>query len=175
MLQEERASEPRGVRIRGRDALCTLLLAALALGSVSADIWTKRWALTRGAEGHSILRHFLTFELTTNTGASFGLFAHKAPLLAIVGGVVLIAILVFWWIEGRGSVWLSVGVGLLAGGALGNLIDRVRLGWVVDFLRFDIPSLRWWPAFNVADVSAVVGVLIIVVWLSWPRRHREAF
>ncbi len=177
MLQEEPASQLGRVSVHGRDVLCFVLLAALAVAAVAADLYTKRWALVHAPENHVLLRGLLSMSLTTNTGASFGLFLGKAGWLAAAGAVILVAVLVFWWHEGRKSLWLSVAVGLLTGGAAGNLRDRVHLGWVVDFLRFDLPFLRWWPAFNLADVAAVVGVLMTVVWLTWPRgssSHREA-
>jgi signal peptidase II len=173
VLQEERADQQSRPSVSRRDVLCFLSLAALAMTALIADRLTKAWALLHGYEAHSLVRGVLSTGLTTNTGASFGLFVGKAPWLAAIGALILVAVLFFWWLEGRRSFWLSGAVGLIAGGALGNLRDRVHLGWVIDFLRFDLPFLRWWPAFNVADVAAVVGVSMTVLWLIWPRNDRE--
>jgi signal peptidase II len=177
VLQEAPASQLSRVSVHGRDVLCFLLLAALAVATIAADVLTKRWALAHAPQDQVLFRNLLSMSLTTNSGASFGLFLGKAVWLAAIGAIILVAVLAFWWVEGRKSLWLSIAVGFLAGGAVGNLRDRIHLGWVVDFLRFDLPGLRWWPAFNVADVAAVVGVLMTVIWLTWPRGapgNREA-
>lgn len=172
MLQEEPASLSCHSSVTGRDVLCFLLLVVVAGGAVVADVLTKRWALLHGSEGRVLVHGLLAFSLATNTGASFGLFLGRAAWLAVVSAIILAGVLIFWWCEGRRSLFLSAAVGLLAGGALGNLRDRVHLGWVIDFLRFDFRFLRWWPAFNVADVAAVIGVVMIVLWLVVPHHLR---
>jgi signal peptidase II len=172
VLQEEPASQLSRVSVSGREVLCYFLLAALAVAAVAADLFTKRWALVHAPQDQVLFRNLLSMSLTTNSGASFGILVGKAHWLAAAGVLILVAVLVFWWSEGRKSLWLSAAIGLLCGGAVGNLRDRIHLGWVVDFLRFDLPGLRWWPAFNVADVAAVAGVLMTVIWLTWPRGSR---
>ena len=97
-----------------------------------------------------------------NTGAAFGLFQGHSLALIITAaiGVIVILILVFL-IRSRWdflkSMWVRVGMGLVMGGTIGNnLIDRIRQGFVTDFLDFKI-----WPAFNIADASITIGVIII--------------
>jgi signal peptidase II len=130
-----------------------------------ADRACKEWALRHAAKQVSLLPGLVSTTLTTNTGATFGLLTGNATLLAVVSAMILGAVLVLWWFEARSSAILSVGVGLLVGGALGNLHDRALLGYVVDFLRFDF--LPWWPAFNVADCLTVIGVGMILGRLLW--------
>lgn len=104
-----------------------------------------------------------------NEGVAFGIDVGGAALLIVVILLALTALLVYFW-RHAGEPWLWLPVGLLLGGALGNLIDRVHQGHVTDFLKF--PK---WPAFNVADVAITVGViaLLLVIELG-DRRGRAA-
>ena len=99
---------------------------------------------------------------TRNRGVAFGLFSEGGALLAVVAGLALAALLVFFvrHMERR-LVWLPTG--LLIGGAAGNLLDRVREGSVTDFV--DLPA---WPAFNVADMAITFGVLALLYVLEGP-------
>jgi len=93
---------------------------------------------------------------TKNTGVAFSLFSGGGPLVVIVALIALGALVAFFVTHiHRRLVWLPTG--LLIGGAAGNLIDRIRLGSVTDFIR--IPH---WPAFNVADIAVTVGVLTLL-------------
>jgi len=98
---------------------------------------------------------------TYNDGAIFGLFGAAAPIMAVVSLVVIGAILWYEWRHGaRAGPLVTVGLGLLLGGALGNLVDRLRFGHVIDFVDAGIGSLRWY-AFNVADASISLGILTL--------------
>ncbi len=99
---------------------------------------------------------YLTF--VKNPGAAFGLFAYQTPFFIAVTLLVLVALLLFYCSTRVASKSMQWGLALLAGGALGNLTDRLRMGYVVDFIDF-----RIWPVFNLADTAIVVGV-IIVCW-----------
>ena len=95
-----------------------------------------------------------------NDGVAFGALSGGGPLVSIVVGVALVALLGFFATQVRRPyAWIPVG--LLAGGALGNVIDRVRQGHVTDFLK--LPA---WPAFNVADIAITVGVVLLLLVLS---------
>ncbi|MBA2346921.1 MAG: signal peptidase II [Solirubrobacterales bacterium] len=99
-----------------------------------------------------------------NRGVAFGAFEDSTALVAVVIGVAMVALIAYFATHrDRPLVWLPTG--LLAGGAVGNLIDRVREGFVTDFVK--LPS---WPAFNVADMAITVGVvaLVLVVERSQP-------
>jgi signal peptidase II len=102
----------------------------------------------------------LGFDLTRvmNSGVAFGLFSSgsEAAVLAFTGGA--LALIVGWFAFDATRPWLWLGVGLLSGGAIGNLIDRISDGAVTDFLD---PPL--WPAFNVADIAITAGVLVIAI------------
>lgn len=101
---------------------------------------------------------YLTY--VTNTGAAFGLLRDQALLLTAIAVAVVAATV---YMERHGApagLWMRIAFGLQLGGALGNLADRLRLGYVVDFI-----DLRWWPVFNLADSAIVVGVAMVIVSL----------
>ena len=106
---------------------------------------------------------FLNLTLGFNTGVSFGLFRDtfaEAPyVLSLISAAIVL--LVFWWAATARSRWDVVGLGLIAGGAAGNVIDRVRQGAVTDFL--DLHAFGWhWPTFNLADVEITFGVVLLL-------------
>jgi signal peptidase II len=146
----------------------TRLVAALAVAVavVVVDQLTKWWAVTRLAHGPIHVIGTLDFELSRNSGASFSLFQGKAVVLVPVA-VVLVAVLsvMAWRAPSAGR---AVVLGLIVGGALGNLCDRFFRddhGAVVDFV-----ALHFWPTFNVADACIVVGcVLLVFSLLRAPR------
>jgi signal peptidase II len=110
-----------------------------------------------------------------NSGAAFGLFASvDSSIKAIVLNSV--AVLVFLIVSGYAlrsshkSVRLQLGLALILGGAVGNLLDRVRFTYVVDFLDFSI-SGHHWPAFNVADSAISVGVVCLIIHFAFERKE----
>ncbi len=144
------------------------LLVAL-LGGLF-DQWTKHHILAHFMKEQNVppihLDSFLQFILVWNRGVSFGMFSEAGTVgpIALMGlAVVLILVLVGW-------LWTSVNqlavvaIGLIIGGAVGNLIDRVRFGAVVDFIDFYIGTYHW-PAFNVADSLIFIGV-VLLIWES---------
>ena len=132
---------------------------AVAAVVVVVDQITKSWALHRLSSGPIHVVWTLDFALSRNTGSSFSLFQGHAVILAVVAVVIMAALLTLAWrspSDGRAAV-----LGLIVGGALGNLSDRLFRGdhgAVVDFI-----ALHWWPTFNVADASIVVGCILLVV------------
>jgi signal peptidase II len=162
-MQERRAAPPLngGERPR-RDALRRLLVAgAVAVVVVAADQASKTWAVHRLSHGPIHVVWKLDFELTYNSGAAFSFAQGWAPVL---GGVAVIAVLVMLGAVRRvQSTAIAVALGLVVGGALGNLADRVirsHRGAVVDFI-----ALHFWPTFNVADACIVVGCVLLVISL----------
>ena len=107
---------------------------------------------------------FFSLALTYNRGISFGLFNGGAGVNALffsLAAAAIIAVLVYW-LSRVTSPFLAVAIGLIIGGAVGNVIDRIRLGAVVDFLDFHIGSLHW-PAFNLADSAICIGVAAMLL------------
>jgi signal peptidase II len=122
---------------------------------------------------HESVTPFFNLVLTYNRGMSFGLFNQGAGLNALLFSLVaavIVAVLAYW-LSRVESPFLAVAIGLVIGGAIGNVIDRIRLGAVVDFLDFYVGSWHW-PAFNVADSAICVGVAAML--LDGLLLHREA-
>jgi signal peptidase II len=151
----------------GREQWLVLLIVAGA--AVVADQLTKQVVgrtLTLG-ESVDIVGPF-SIHHVQNSGIAFGLFGSRTSIVIAVTAVAVGAMLLFFARSGRRHPVLPVALGLVLGGSLANLIDRVRLGHVTDFLDLDA-----WPAFNLADTFIVVGVAIIFAALVLgDRSHR---
>ena len=114
-----------------------------------------------------VLPPYLTFRMAWNTGVNFGLLSHNADLMRWVLIAVALAISVWVWLWTRREVaskWVQLSAGLLIGGALGNVVDRVAYGAVADFLNMSCCGIENPYAFNVADVAIFVGALGLVVF-----------
>lgn len=135
------------------------ITALLILG---LDQGTKYLVQAEMIPGQSIPIWPGVFHLTyvENPGAAFGLLANQTGFFILVSIVVIIGVIVVYRRMARDNRWLKYGLAIQLGGAMGNLIDRIRFGHVIDF--FD---LRVWPVFNVADMAIVVGVAILCLEL----------
>jgi signal peptidase II len=151
-----------------RRAVLGLGLCVAAL-SVALDQLTKALVLTffvrEGLDDGTRVAPFFNLVLTYNRGVSFGLFSaggggRGALVFSLVAGAIVAALL--WWLARADSPLLAVAIGLIVGGAVGNVIDRIRLGAVVDFLDFHLGSWHW-PAFNLADSAICLGVAAMLL------------
>jgi signal peptidase II len=114
--------------------------------------------------GEGIFRITLTF----NTGSAFGLFPNQTLFLIVASFIAIVILLILYRNHPFPGPLLRLSLGLQLGGALGNLVDRLRLGYVTDFI-----GLGFWPVFNLADASIVVGIVILVWLFLFPRRARQ--
>jgi signal peptidase II len=150
-----------------------LMVAGIAL---AADIITKRIVEAQIPLYASIpfIEPFLSWTHTQNTGAAFSLF-QNGGLFFIVVAIVVSAVILYYAPRLPPGDWLSrVALGLQLGGAIGNLIDRLRQGYVTDFIHFQIPQIGFdWPVFNVADSCIVVGVILLIV-ASFVRDSKQS-
>jgi signal peptidase II len=139
------------------------LFLGLAATVIVADQLTKAWLVSVLAPGESmpIVGDYLRLVHSQNNGALFGLFRESAILFGLASIVVIGLIVVYHARSGR-SRYMSVALGLLLGGAIGNLIDRLRLGYVVDFVDAGIGNFRWYT-FNVADAAISFAILFLIV------------
>ena len=110
---------------------------------------------------------------TTNDGVAWSLLRRQTGLMSFMAVAFCIGLLVFGRDAIRKSTPVAIAMGLLLGGALGNLIDRVRLGYVVDFIDVHIGSFYRWPTFNVADSAITSGMILIVIYF-WLMEHPDA-
>ena len=133
-------------------------LAIVALAAVAADQITKHVVASNIALDRAV-KLFGPFSIhhVQNSGIAFGLFSSATVVVIVLTTVAVAWMLVFFARSGARHPALPVALGLLIGGSVSNLVDRVRLGYVTDFL-----DLRWWPAFNLADASIVVGVAVLL-------------
>ncbi|MBI4776240.1 MAG: signal peptidase II [Deltaproteobacteria bacterium] len=151
----------------------TLLFIITVVGVIALDQVSKHWIQTDLEWRRSVTVIDGVFDLThvRNTGVAFGLFSGSPnPMRTLAfAGISLIAmvvILLFFRKLGPEKRLWAVGLGLVFGGAWGNLIDRIRWGYVVDFLDFYWKGWHW-PAFNIADASVTMGsILLLILILS---------
>jgi len=136
-------------------------LVAIALTAVLADQVTKQLVVgTLALDEHVHVVGSFTIHRVQNSGIAFGLFPSATAIVIVLTTVAVAWMLVFFARSGARHPVLPAAVGLLIGGSLSNLVDRVRLGHVTDFLDF-----RYWPAFNLADSFIVIGVVILFATL----------
>jgi signal peptidase II len=144
-------------------------LSAIA-AAVAVDQVAKAWATLALEPGQSIdLMAILALLRVANTGIAFSIFAGSgAPLIAVTL-VVSAAVVWFWVTTQEGGRLAALGFALILGGAIGNLIDRLRLGYVVDFLHLHLGSLTLF-VFNLADAALTLGPVLLLVAYLWPAR-----
>ncbi|MTI86103.1 MAG: signal peptidase II [Firmicutes bacterium] len=141
-----------------------IISAVLAVDQVSKYIVQMNML-----RGESIPIIYSVFHLTyiQNPGAAFGIFANQRAFFVVVTVIVLAGILISYRYIPSSNEPMRVSLGLITGGALGNFIDRLRLGRVVDFLDF-----RVWPVFNLADTAIVIGAGLLI-WQIWKSEGEE--
>jgi signal peptidase II len=147
---------------RPRDAWFLLIAAAVVVLDQLSK-WVIRETVDRG-DSIEVIGNLTRIVHVTNSGAAFGMFQGAGPLLALTSVVGMIAILVYLFNPGFAHPIVRVGLALMLGGAIGNLIDRVLEGRVVDFVKW--PNF---PAWNVADAAITIGVVILIGSMLWYR------
>jgi signal peptidase II len=156
---EHCVGERRLMLVRGlATAMAVVVLDQLSKAGV------REYFAGHPAGEHENVTPFFNIVLIHNRGMSFGLFNSDAGLNALLFSLVAAAIVtvLIYWLSRVDSSLLAVAIGLIIGGAIGNVIDRVRLGAVVDFLDFHV-GLWHWPAFNVADSAICIGVAVMLL------------
>lgn len=184
---------------RSLRALAVCLVAFVALGAL--DLWTKRWAeteLARERTGYRppacapdadgrwpfqrvrtrsvvLVDGYLEFRYAENCGAAFGML-DKSPVwvragVFVTAAVIAVGTLGWMFFSGSGGALFAWSVPLIVSGAVGNMVDRVRLGYVVDFIRFHVYDKFEYPTFNVADSTITIGVVLLL--LDGMRRPRK--
>ena len=154
-----------------------IVFGCVALLVILADQLSKTWIRANLTPGETLFdAGFLQFVHVQNTGAIFGLFKGHSLTLTILSiiGIIVILLLVFvlrsrW--SFLNSMLVITAIGLIMGGTVGNLIDRINMGYVTDFIDFKI-----WPVWNIADAAVTVGEIIIIcciIFVALPARHKE--
>lgn len=140
-----------------------LIIAAI----IAADQFSKSLAVAHLMDQTSItvIERFLSFTYVENVGMAFGLFKNQRLFFIISTSLIAIVVLYFIFKMFRKYVFISVCLSMIFGGAIGNLIDRIRLGYVVDFIHF-----RFFPpVFNIADSAIVVGAIALSIAILFTK------
>ena len=150
-----------------------LIAYAIAAVTVALDQWSKAWVVgTLRLDDFGtrpVLPPYFRLTLVANRGVSFGFLRADTPVgrWALVAVALAVVACLVWWVRKADRPLFAVALGLVIGGALGNnLIDRARIGWVIDFLDFSGLYFPW--VFNVADSAITVGVVLLLLdlWLT---------
>jgi signal peptidase II len=153
-----------------------VLFIGLAAGIVVVDQLVKAWIA--GAVGFAVgepvqvIGDVVRITVTHNQGALFGLFQGSAQAFAVVSLAVL-GVIVWYQARAGQSLLVSIALGLLLGGAIGNLVDRLRLGYVIDFVDAGIGAVRFYT-FNVADSAISCAILLLILLALVPARGERA-
>jgi signal peptidase II len=151
-----------------------LLVVGVAVLVFAIDRVTKTWVSENIPLGTArpVVGDYVRIVHAQNTGAAFGLLPERTTLLSVLSVVAVLAIVYYYRQIASNSSLVSATLGMQLGGAFGNLLDRIRQGYVVDFVDVGIGDVRFW-ALNVADSSIVVGIILVTLAL-WYEEHRAA-
>jgi len=148
-----------------------IAIAILVVATLAADQLTKVWARSslKGQPAVEVVPGYLDLEYHENPGSAFGLLRNVPGARFILIGVAVVAIVVVWRMVAQVTHRRRTGdvaFALVVGGALGNVVDRIHIGRVVDFILMHFHRKYVWPAYNVADVALVVGVGLLILVLG---------
>jgi signal peptidase II len=156
-----------------------VVFAVVAAVAIALDQWTKILARQHlkslGYAGRKVIDGIFTLRYSENTGVAFGMLQSLSGgrvILTLIALAAFALVLYYLYKSETEQKRFHVALGLVGGGAIGNLIDRIALGGVTDFLVFDLGFWPFnpWPAFNIADAALVVGVGLMAIDLARPQR-----
>lgn len=174
MIEEVMITEKEGVRVEPKERPSTIidqtLLLVVTAMVIVIDHLTKLYIeiwlpLNSSWQPWPEYGHLFQVTHVSNTGAAFGLFPTGSNIFMVVAVLVAIIIVVYNYRLPAGHYLFRIALGLQLGGALGNFVDRIRLGHVTDFM-----DVGPWPVFNVADASIVAGVIVLVILMLLESR-----
>jgi signal peptidase II len=151
-----------------------LIVAALV---VALDQLSKLWVRANVSQIYDIelLPGFLDLVHVLNYGAIFGLFSNHTEIFTALGIAGSVIILVFLYYFPPATTVGMLSFALILGGVVGNLIDRLHLGYVIDFISIHLQELFYWPPFNIADAALTVGVFILIYYFYKSGVFRKAY
>ena len=158
-------------------AWLVLLVAGII---ITLDQLTKEWVRDNIPKFSSMipipaLGEYFVFEHVDNYGAAFGILQNQGSLFIVIAVVVAIAIMVYVRYLPIDQTFVRFLLGLQLGGAVGNLLDRINQGFVTDFVKMGIPGVYYWPNYNIADSSIVIGVIALGIYIIMDdiRKQRQ--
>lgn len=135
--------------------------------TIALDLWSKEYLLdfwTKNGD-YTVIKGFLDITYSQNTGAAFGSFSGGTIALTIMTSIIITAVLGYLLVAKRKDIWLRISLVFIAGGGIGNLVDRIGLKYVRDFFEFTFTTK--WGIFNVADCFVSVGSVMMVIYLIY--------
>lgn len=139
---------------------------------IALDLTSKYWIVNAlGVTEHiqtkndiTFIKNFISFSYGENTGASFGIFKGKTTALIIVTAIALVVLIVYMFLNKKDNKFMRVCFIMILGGGLGNLFDRIFIGYVRDFIRFDFIKF---PVFNIADSFITIGTIMLCIYVMF--------
>lgn len=141
---------------RGRVFLIPLVI--VALDQVLKSVMTGWLGPDARFHRHDLIGDSVAFQYVENRGAAFGILPEQTGLLTAIAIVIVVFAVGVMWKESRSNLLATVAIGMVVGGALGNIVDRLRLGYVVDFI-----AVGQFPKFNLADSMVTIGVVLLLL------------
>jgi signal peptidase II len=131
------------------------------------DYASKIWAIQtlKGQKDITVIKGFFDFSYLENRGAAFGIFQGRVYLLAAVTMVIMVVLFVMYQKTKKKTKLLTFSTALILTGAIGNLVDRLRYGFVVDFISWHWKNTYYFPTFNVADICITVGTGLLILYI----------
>jgi signal peptidase II len=111
-----------------------------------------------------VIRRFFELSYSENTGAAFGSFQGRNGIFIVVNFLAIIFIFIYYN-RFKENMWMRISLGFILGGAIGNLMDRIFIGFVTDFIRIHLWNSLWWPNFNIADAGVTIGAIMLIIVL----------
>lgn len=143
-----------------------MMMIILIIGLIIIDIVSKM--LIKGflnKESIVIIKNFFSITYVKNTGAAWSMFNDKPVFLIIISGIIIIGIIYYIWKNKPRDKWEKLLYSLVIAGAMGNFINRLFFGYVIDFIDIDIFGYDY-PIFNIADIYVVLGILGLIIY-TW--------
>jgi signal peptidase II len=161
----------KGMNVSKKTMVWSLVVLAIL---IAGDLATKAWISSafRLGQSRAVIPGFFNLTLVHNTGAAFGMGARWSQHFFVIVSILAVGVIGYLFFKLKPHEWLSRwGLVLILSGALGNLADRLRFGYVVDFLDVYMKT-RHWPSFNVADSAITVGAILFGIDLLRGSRNR---
>ncbi len=166
-------------RVASRARIYDAFALLVTIVVIALDQWTKSLVVTYlsppESKSVSLVGQYLILYYIQNSGAAFSMLKNTVLLVVLIAVAMLVVGYIYLRILNSGPLYYKVIFGLIIGGALGNVIDRIHNGgYVVDFIAFRIPQINFYFAiFNVADACITIGVLLLFVFIFFSRRPRD--
>ena len=148
-----------------------ILAAFVIIFSIVSDQLTKFWAadVLRNGESIKIIGNFLRFTYAENRGAAFSILQNQRIFFLVITVIMLIILGVIYFKNKNMSKLSKLSIAMIAGGATGNFIDRLRLGYVIDFIDVRFGSFYDFPVFNIADSVVVCGTILMIILILFNK------